>query len=147
MYNYVLGEVKDHISFYYDAGDYESLLKFFQYLNGKSMFSYQEFNQAFEKYIVFLKNNAFHIPEFCSTSDKLLQFLYDLNIMGYIVETNDPHHPFFSWVNRERNPSNIAPKVRTHVNYEIHFGLMKALDLGMLFKIEDNQWDSNHQEW
>lgn len=145
--DYVLGEVKDHISFYYDAGDYESLLKFFQYLEGKSMFSYKQFLDAFGKYIKFLQRNSFKIPRFCDTPDILLQFLYDLNILGFIVKTNDAKNPFFSWVNRERSPSNIAPKVRTNVDYEIHFGLMKALDLGMWFDIKDeSEWDSSMLE-
>lgn len=142
--DYVLGEVKDHISFYNDPGDYESLLRFFQYLEGKSMFSYKYYLDAFSKYIKFLRKNSFQIPKFCDTPDILLQFLYDLNILGYIVETKDPRHPFFSWVNRDRSSSNIAPKVRTNVNYEIHFGLMKALDLGMWFEIkDDSEWDSS----
>jgi len=142
--DYVLGEVKDHISFYYDANDYESLIQFFQYLNGKSMFTYKEYIQAFEKFIKFLKRNSFQIPAFCNTPDILLQFLYDLNILGYIVETNNPKKPFFNWVNRDRSPSNIAPKVRTNVRYEIHFGLMKALDLGMWFNIkDDSDWDNS----
>jgi len=142
--DYILGEVRDHISFYYDSKDYESLLKFFQFLNGKSYFNYEEFINAFLRYIKFLKKNSFDVPAFCETPDVLLQFLYDLNILGYIAETSDKKHPFYSWCNRERSPSNIAPKVRTHVKYEIHYGLMKALDLGMLFKIdEDTDWDNS----
>lgn len=142
--DYVLGEVRDHISFYYDTRDYESLLKFFQYLNGKSYFTYEDFIDAFSRYTKFLKKNSYNIPVFCDTPDVLLQFLYDLNILGYIVETRDKKHPFFSWCNRERSPSNIAPKVRTHVKYEIHYGLMKALDLGMLFKIDESvDWDNS----
>lgn len=141
--DYVLGEVKDHISFYNDAGDYETLIQFFQYLNGRSMFTYKEFLDAFRNFIKFLHRNSFKIPAFCETPDILLQFLYDLSILGYIVDTNNPNKPFFSWVNRERSPSNIAPKVRTNVRYEIHFGLMKALDLGMWFNVkDDSEWDS-----
>lgn len=143
--DYLLGEVKDHISFYYDNTDYESLLIFFQYLNGKSMFTYQEFIEAYGKFVLFLTKNKYGIPAFCESPDKLLQFLYDLNLMGYIVDTKDLRNPFFSWCNRERSPSNIAPKVRTHVRYEIHFGLMKALDLGMVFNIKDDDWDNTHE--
>lgn len=142
--DYILGEVRDHISFYYDSKDYESLLKFFQFLNGQSYFSYEDFIDAFSRYIKFLKKNNFGIPAFCDTPDVLLQFLYDLNILGYIVDTKDKKYPFYSWCNRERSPSNIAPKVRTHVKYEIHYGLMKALDLGKLFQIDESvDWDNS----
>jgi hypothetical protein len=142
--DYILGEVKDHISFYFDAADYESMLKFFQYLNGRSIFTYPQYMEAFTKFIKFLQRNNYHIPPFCDTPDLFLQFLYDLNILGYIVETRNKNHSFFSWCNRERSPSNIAPKVRTHVTYEVHYGLMKALDLGVLFNINDEvDWDNS----
>ena len=32
---YLLGEVKDHLSFYYTEDDYEAFLKFFEFLNEK----------------------------------------------------------------------------------------------------------------
>lgn len=144
--DYILGEVKDHISFYYDSRDYESLLKFFQYLNGKSIFSYVEFLNAFKNYHAFLKRNSIQVPVFCDKPDIFLQFLYDLNILGYIVDTNDRNNrQFFSWCNRDRSLSNIAPKVRTNVTYEVHYGLMKALDLGLQFKIQDSEeWDNSN---
>lgn len=145
--DYILGEVKDKISFYYQSSDYENLLRFFQYLNGKSMFTYAEFLDAYDKYIKFLRKNKFDIPAFCDTPDILLQFLYDLNILGAIIETNSPGKLFFSWCNRDRSPSNIAPKVKTHVKYEIHYGLMKALNLGTLFNIQDfSEWDNSINE-
>ena len=53
--DYVLGEVKDHLSFYHSNEDYELFLKFFQFLNGHSRFTYDEFLVAFgdyEKFIV-----------------------------------------------------------------------------------------------
>jgi hypothetical protein len=145
--DYILGEVKDHISFYYDARDYESLLKFFQYLNGRSNFTYEQFVDAFARYLKFLKKNSIKIPSFCDTPDMMLQFLYDLNILGYYYQVEGRPYPFFGWCNRERSPSNIAPKVRTHVNYRVHYGLMKALDLGKVLKIDDKyDWEESMLE-
>jgi len=140
--DYLLGEVRDHILFYYEQGDYETLLKFFQFLNGKSYFTYNEFLDAFKKHIRFLKKNSYPVPSFCDTPDIFLQFLYDLNILGS-VSKSESGRIFFGWCNRERSPSNIAPKVRTHVNYKIHFGLMKSLDLGAELIINDNtEWEA-----
>jgi hypothetical protein len=140
--DYLLGEVKDHISFYYDQKDYESFLKFFQFLNGKNEFNYETFCEAFKQFIKFLKRNKLTIPTFCDTPDNFLQFLYDLNILSYIVYTQD--RPFFGWCNRERSLSNIAPKVRTHVFYKIHYGLMKSLDLGKKFFVDtDYSWSDD----
>ena len=54
---YLLGEVKDHLSFYYSAEDYEIFLKFFEYLKGVPRFTYEEYLQAFTSFEVFLRSN------------------------------------------------------------------------------------------
>lgn len=131
--DYLLGEVKEHLSFYYRAQDYEILLKFFQFLNGHSRFTYDEFIDAFMAFDAFLIKGVHTRPPFCESSDRLLQFLYELNILGYVIETDGTK--FFGWCFRERTPSNLSPKVRTHVRYDIHYGLMKALDLGTPFRV------------
>jgi hypothetical protein len=142
--DFLLGEIRDHISFYYDEKNYESLLKFFQFLNGHSTFTYSEFIDAFRKFLQFLRKNFIEVPPFCATPDSLLQFLYDLNVLGCIIQTTDKKNPFFSWCNRDRSLSNIAPKVRTNVNYEIHYGLMKALDLGKKFIVDEyDNWNDS----
>lgn len=130
--DYLLGEVKDHLSFYYSDNDYELFIKFFHYLEGRSRFNYEEFEKAFSNYKLFLDKNNSYIPAFCETSDYFLQFLYDLNIICFTSDTEDGKL-HFGWCYRERSPSNIAPKIKTHVRYEVHYGLMKALDLGKRF--------------
>jgi hypothetical protein len=65
-------------------------------------------------------------------TDLFLQFLYEMNVIGYVVETENK--PYFGWCYRERTPSNISPKVKTGVRYETHYAVMKALDLGTKFK-------------
>ncbi|MFZ5986947.1 MAG: P-loop ATPase, Sll1717 family [Bacillota bacterium] len=138
--DYLLGEVRDHISFYYDLKDYEVFLKFFQFLNGKNQFTYEEYLKGYKSFTNFLKKNKMEIPAFCGTPDNFLQFLYDLNVLCYIADTYS--ELFFGWCYRERSPSNIAPKIRTHVRYKIHYGLMKALDLGQQFIIDDSSdWE------
>ena len=131
--DYLLGEVKDHLSFYYHARDYDLLLKFFQFLNGHSRFSYDEYINAYMAFDSFLNRGKHPRPAFCESSDSLLQFLYELNVLSYIVDSDGT--PFFGFCFRERTPSNLSPKVRTHVRYDIHYGLMKALDLGRHFQV------------
>jgi len=130
--DYVLGEVKDQISFYYLDSDYELFLKFFQFLKGRSRFSYDEYSRAYDRFIEFINKSSMQKPGFCDSSDGFLQFLYDLNILCYVSDTSEG--PFFGWCYRERSPSNISPKVRTDARYEVHYGLMKALDLGRILR-------------
>lgn len=129
--DYVLGEVKDHFSFYYPEAGFNLFIKFFQYLNGHSRFTYDEFLNAFERYSAFINKNIKDKPDFAETPDIFLQFMYEANVICSVVDTD--REPFFGWCYRERTPSNISPKVRTHARYEVHYGLMKALDLGKHF--------------
>ena len=126
--DYLLGEVKDHLAFYYTAEDYETFLKFFQFLKGKSRFSYNEYVEVFDNFSMFLSKSPNEKPGFCNSADEFLQFLYDLNIICSIRDTDEG--PFFGYCYRDRCSSNIAPKVLTGVRYDVHYGLMKALNLG-----------------
>jgi hypothetical protein len=129
--DYLLGEIKDQLHFYHSAEDYELFLKFFQYLMGHTRFSYEEFLGAYQSYDRFLERNVLVKPDFCESPDTFLQFLYDLNVVCYVLDTDT--EPFFGFCYRQRSPSNIAPKVRTHARYDIHYGLRKALWLGKHF--------------
>ncbi|MCK5710365.1 MAG: hypothetical protein KAI07_07480, partial [Deltaproteobacteria bacterium] len=51
---YVLGEIKDQLLFYYQLDEYETFLKFFEFLNGKVAFNYSEYLQIFDKYISYI---------------------------------------------------------------------------------------------
>ncbi len=126
--DYLIGEVKDQLMFYHSSEEYELFLKFFQFLNGKFLFTYQEYIESFGAFEIFLKKNSISTPSFFTTPDNFLQFLYELNVVCYIVDTHN--EPFFGWCFRDRTLSNIAPKVKTEARYEIHYGLRKALDLG-----------------
>jgi len=130
--DYFLGEIKDHLSFYYPASDYEYFIKFFQYLEGNSRFSYDEFIIAYKNYYNFFTDNNIEHPSFCTSPDLFLQFLYEANVIGYVLYTDDK--PYFGWCHRERSPSNISPKVKIGVRYDTHYSVMKALDLGTKFK-------------
>ncbi|MFI5252720.1 MAG: P-loop ATPase, Sll1717 family [Bacteroidota bacterium] len=126
--DYMLGEIKDHLSFYYSPADYEIFLKYFEYLKGNMSFTYDEFTSAFQKLIAFLGKSKTPTPEFLQSPDIFLQFLYELNVLCYREDADT--ESYSHWCFRERSYSNIAPKVKTHLRYQIHHGLAKALNLG-----------------
>lgn len=133
--NYLLGEIKDHLSFYYKPEEYELFLSFFSYLNGKFKFNYTEYCEAYKAFITERTSTDIKMPQFMNSEMKFLQFLYDLNILCYIESPEGEHsHPFYHWCFKDRNYSNISPKVKTHVKYQIFFGLQKALNIGKTFK-------------
>lgn len=55
--NYLMGEIKDYLSFYYSDSDYELFRKFFEYLKGKKSFNYEQYIKAFEKLETYLIRN------------------------------------------------------------------------------------------
>ena len=132
---YLLGEIKDHLLFYHTSGEYEVFLKFFEFLQGRVKFDYDTFLRAFEALHRHIDSLQIDQPRFMITPNDFLQFLYDLNVICYIQDTLDNRgKPFIRWCFRERNYSNISPKVKTHERYEIHYGLSRALNLGRALK-------------
>jgi hypothetical protein len=130
--DYLLGEIKDHLTFYYGNDEYELFLKFFEFLNGKSKFSYVEYQKAYSKF-----SKAIHIPgqgtpKFMVNDATFLQFLYDLNVICYI-ETPRDDKPYVRWCFRERSYANLSPKVKLEVDYQVFYGLYKALNVGQEF--------------
>ena len=131
--NYLLGEVKDHLSFYYGADHYEIFLKFFEYLAGKDSFGYDFYISAFSKLQGHIRSISAGNPKFMATPNDFLQFLFDLNVICYIEQTED-NKPFIHWCFKDRSYANISPKVKTSVEYQIFYGLAKALNVGKEFK-------------
>jgi len=126
--DYLLGEIKDALSFYYTNDDYELFLKFFEFLDGKNSFDYYEYESAYLQFIEFMNLNQLTLPSFFETVDIFLQFLYELNVICYIEYAGN--QKFHRWCFRERSPGNFSPKIKTHESYSIHPGLTKALNTG-----------------
>lgn len=131
--NYLLGEVKDHLSFYYSSSDYEAFLKFFEFLSGANKFNYEEYVRAFSSYKEHLTTTDISDPKFTSSANTFLQFLFELNIICYIEKTDD-NKRFIHWCFRDRSYANMSPKVKTGVEYQVFYGLAKALNLGKAFE-------------
>lgn len=130
--DYLLGEIKDHLTFYYGNSEYELFLKFFEFLRGRDRFSHSEYLEAFFNFRSAVGLNDGEMPKFMSTAGVFLQFLYDLNVICYVERpVNDK--PYVRWCFRERSYANISPKVKEKVEYQVFYGLSKALNVGQEF--------------
>lgn len=127
--DYLMGGIRDQLSFYYDNADYEMFLRFFSFLENRAEFTYIQYEQAYNKFTDFVLNNHTDIPNFIETKEIFLQFLYDTNIICYLEQTDI--EVLFRWCYRERSYSNISPKVKPGLTYRIHYGLHKALNVGL----------------
>lgn len=126
---YYIDEAKDWCLHRFSNDEFKTLLHFFQFLNGKARFSYQEFVSAFRRYIVSVKNRKMSPFLELDDCDKFLQLLYDLNIICY-YEKDRNGHEFFRFCYREREIHNLEPQIMTETNYSVHYSLLKALNLG-----------------
>ena len=126
--DYLLGEIRDQIDFYYSNANFEDLTMFFSYLGGRSYFNYHQFEEKYAKYQNVISKHESPIAELIDGPEKFLQFLYSLNIIGYreITDTG----VFIHWCFRDRTPIKLNPKVRFGVDYNIHPGLARALSVG-----------------
>lgn len=135
--DYLLGEVKDQLSFYYSSKEYEMFLKFFEFLNGKNRFTYNEYLDAYEKHNNFMSGANIKSPRFMGSPEEYLQFLYELNVICYIERT-ETDQPFIHWSFKDRSYSNVSPKVKTEKEYEIFYGMSKSLNTGKKLKSKKN---------
>lgn len=134
--DYLLGETRNYSAFYMTPTDFQNYIKFFQYLNGQPRFSYREFEIAFEKFSQWAKGESIKAQEFLRDAESLLQFFYDVNIIGYSEQTEGRGEIYHHWSYRERSLNDIAPKVKSNSRLIINPGISKSLDIGKSFKLE-----------
>jgi hypothetical protein len=127
--DYLLGEVRNYAAFYMTQEDFGRYIKFFQYLDGKSRFTIAEFQDAFQRFKGWIRGESIKATEYLRDPEALLQFFYDVNVIGYSESATD-HEMFFHWSYRERSLNNIAPKVKTTGVLILNPGIAKALDIG-----------------
>jgi hypothetical protein len=130
---YLLGEVKNSLEFYYRIDDYELFLKFFgfldPYVEEKTLeFDYTEFVKAYTELVKHADSAKLEIPVIFSSADRFLQFLYELNIIGYIAVQEGRRSRYQRWCFRERSYANIRPKVSAGCSYKMHLGIARALN-------------------
>jgi len=131
--DYLLGEVKDQLSFYYSPKEYEMFLKFFEFLEGKNRFTYDDYMEAYKKHSSYMSDADIRPPRFMASAEEYLQFLYELNVISYIERTENDE-PFIHWSFKDRSYSNISPKIKIEKEYEIFYGMSKSLNTGKRFK-------------
>lgn len=127
---YLMSEIRDQLSFYYTAKDYEAFLKFFEFLNGSVKFDYDEYSSAYGKLVEYIASINHNLPSFMNTANEFLQFLYELNIISYSEIVDGHEKPFIHWCFKDRSYSNLSPKVKAGVNYELFYGIGRSLNAG-----------------
>lgn len=132
--DYLLGEVRDYADFYMRQEDFFLYIKFFQYLNGNGEFTFKEFSAAYEKFRYWISGESVQATEYLRDPEALLQFFFDVNIIGYresVGEDQERQERFVHFSFRERTLTNIAPKVKTTALLVVNSGVAKALDIGL----------------
>lgn len=124
---YFLSSLKDQLSFYYSEEDYKHFRKFFDFFDDPQ-FTYEQYQDAYTKYVDYILDNAKEIPQFVEDPKAFMQLLYDSNVITAIEEGGKYFH--FSY--REKSPSNIAPEVPygKDIEYRFHYGLYKKAKMG-----------------
>ncbi len=130
--NYLLGEIKDNLLFYYSEDEYNHFLKFFTYLNGSTEFTYEEYSNSFNNLIKDLESTSAIKPKFMSTANEFLQFLFDLNVISFLEDTEDGKR-HIHWCFKDRNYANISPQIKFNLRYQVFYSLTKSLNLGKTF--------------
>lgn len=140
--SYLMQEIRDQLSFYYTNDEYQQFLNFNNgYLGnyidmGKRTFSYESMVAAHAEYLDYNKrNNIQTVPSF-ATADQTLQFMFDLNVLGYWEEKtlkSGDTRIFTNYSFTQRSFANLRPKVPTSEgsNYVMHYGVAKSLFVQM----------------
>jgi hypothetical protein len=131
---YLLGETKNYAAFYMTQADFLNYLKFFQFLDGKKRFTFVEFSDAYGEFVKWAEGEDFSAKQFLRDAEALLQFFYDVNIIGYTEALSDDRETYYHWSYRERSLIDIAPKVKSSATLIVNPGVAKALDIGKSFK-------------
>lgn len=132
--DYLLGEVRNYAAFYMTPEDFGCYLKFFQFLDGRSTFTFGEFTNCFNSFSRWARGESIHNRQYLRDAESLLQFFYDVNVIGYREDTDDQSWTYYHWSYRERSLNNIAPKVKPVDDLIVNPGIAKALDIGKRFK-------------
>lgn len=78
---YFMSSLKDQLSFYYSHEDYSHFLRFFDFFD-KPDFTFDEYKESYDNFIDYILNNANEIPVFVDDPKRLLQLLYESNIIA-----------------------------------------------------------------
>ena len=131
---YLLSEVKSYMEFYVTSSDADKYLRFFQYLNGNRQFNWNFFLKCYKQFSAYMDSEDIENRDYYKTPEKLLQFLYEANVIGYNQMSEKDNLKFYNWAFREREALELRPQVKLGANYEVFDGVAKALNIGVAFK-------------
>ncbi len=145
--NYYIDEARDWCLYKFGGKGFETLMFFFQFLQGNSRFTYEEFLNVFEKYQKQVADRNMEIIEEILNHDEFLQLIYDLNMICYF-DKDFRDLPLIRFCYREREIYNLTPKIKTGAIYGVHHALLKALNLGKnpIFEIEKSSSKNEEDE-
>lgn len=127
--NYYIDEARDWCLHKFSPEGFSTVLFFFQFLNGKSKFTYTEYMNSYTDYTQQVSERNMELIDAILSPDDFLQLLYDLNMICYYDKTHDGKE-FFRFCYREREIYHLEPKVKLKSVYGVHYALLKALNLG-----------------
>jgi len=136
--NYYIDEARDWCFHRFSNDEFETLLFFFQFLNGKSRISYGEYKKVFCDYIKQVKKRKMPMPSELDDNMRFLQILFDLNMICYL-DKDKYGNDFFRFCYREREVYQLTPKVKENTSYVVHYSLLKSLNLGRSSRSDDDQ--------
>lgn len=113
---YFLSSLKDQLSFYYSSDEFDLFLKLFDFFDDTD-FSFSDFSVIYEKFCDYILENAQDIPSFVDDSKKLLQLLYDSNVIA-AIEKKAINHIFTFLIGK-----------RIVLTYHLKFLLAKILPI------------------
>jgi len=133
---YLRQELNENLAFYQDRTHFDMFLEFFNHLRDfvkSNQFSYNDYCKAFDSFDEYRREverssspkNHEHIY---GNRDKFLQFLFELNIIGFILESSTHGH-FQKWYFKRNLVSDTHQKVRRNCNYKLHNSVAYAVGL------------------
>ena len=126
---YLLAEIRNGLEYTTSSVERNFIPSFFQHFHGNKKFTFNEYESYYQSFAEYFEKRGFVISStIYENKYNLLQLLFDINIIGYSVQTN--RGQFYRWHFRERTLGDPCPSIPFDCTYLVHEGLTKALDLG-----------------
>lgn len=130
---YYKAEIKSWCLYKYSEKQVNTIFHFFEHLNGRCDFTYEQYNKYFQKYEDSVLERDLAVLEEMNSANKFLQLLFDTNMICY-YEIDENGRKYFRYSYREKSIYHLEPQVKFNVNYSIHPALRKNLNVGKILK-------------
>lgn len=126
--DYFLAEAKDWCRYKYPETTFETIKKFFSFINTGKAIDYNTYCKCFENFKMSCEINGDKIFEEMQNPQKFLQLLYDLNMICYI-QSDHMGGTFQTYCYRLRSLTELSPVIPINKEYRIHRALLKSLNI------------------